>query len=180
MAELVLSPLLQLVLDKLASPLLEKLYDLFYLRGNIKKLQELLPTVQAFLEDAQKRQLTDKAVEIWVRKLKSIAYETEDLLDEIAVEKIMCEPRSGRRKELSTLIVPFDPSRHFLPLQPSKYLMPFKQSRNFFDLADKLPNKLKEFDKIVNELDLICKLRLWRDMLMVWCNEKKRDRVICY
>ena len=78
--QIVLSPVLQVVLDKLASPTLELLGNIWNLKGNIEKLQLSLPMVQALLEDAESQQAKNRAVEVWLSKLKDIAYEAEDLL----------------------------------------------------------------------------------------------------
>ncbi|CAK9145018.1 unnamed protein product [Ilex paraguariensis] len=134
MADLVLPLLLQVLVEKLASPFLEKFHDLFHLRENIKQLQASLPMVQGFLEDAQNRRATEQEVEDWMLKLKDIAFESEDLLDEIAVEIILCERRgSSISKQVRSL---------FLPYEPSKQL---------FDLICKLQNKLKELDEIAKK-----------------------------
>ncbi|KAI8024876.1 Disease resistance protein RGA2 [Camellia lanceoleosa] len=117
--------LLQIVIDKLASPLLEKLNDLCSLKENIGKLRQSLPLVLAFLEDAEKRQETEKTIEVWLLELKNVAYESEDLLDELTAEIMLCENHSRISDKVRNLL-PFEPSRHL------------------FDLAKELRNKLKE------------------------------------
>ncbi|PHT41698.1 hypothetical protein CQW23_20552 [Capsicum baccatum] len=130
MADLVLYPVLQVILEKLASPYVQKFHDLYHLRENIEKLQNTLPTARAFLDDAHKRQETDEHVENWLVKLKDVAYQSENLLDEFAAESVLCEHRTGKAKQVSTLFLPFEPSKHL------------------FDLAKMLPKKLKELDEI--------------------------------
>ncbi|THG08011.1 hypothetical protein TEA_029379 [Camellia sinensis var. sinensis] len=117
--------LLQIVIDKLASPLLEKLNDLCSLKENTGKLRQSLPLVLAFLEDAEKRQETEKAIEVWLLELKNVTYESEDLLDELTAEIMLCENHSRISDKVRNLL-PFEPSRHL------------------FDLAKELRNKLKE------------------------------------
>ncbi|PON39777.1 NB-ARC domain, LRR domain containing protein [Parasponia andersonii] len=78
--QIVLSPVLQVVLDKIASPTLEMLSNIWNLRGNLEKLQLTLPMVQALLEDAESKQASNGAVKVWLSKLKDIAYDAEDLL----------------------------------------------------------------------------------------------------
>ncbi|KAH7517700.1 hypothetical protein FEM48_Zijuj09G0092200 [Ziziphus jujuba var. spinosa] len=135
MAELALSPLLQVVFDRLASPLLGKLRDLYDLKKNFEKLQYSLPMILAFLEDAEERQVADKAVKIWLNKLKNVAYDSDDLLDELAAEITLCEIRSNitRGNKVSGL------------------LLPFKPSRRIFDVACELQEKLMVLDKITGE-----------------------------
>jgi hypothetical protein len=53
MAEMALSPLLQVVFDRLASPVITQLQNLFGLKQNYEKLQQSLPIIRDLLEDAE-------------------------------------------------------------------------------------------------------------------------------
>lgn len=117
-----LSPLLQIVFDRLASPVIAQLQDLFGLEQNYEKLQQSLPMIRDLLEDAEGQQETDGVVKEWLSKLKEAAYDTEDLLDELASEIILCEGSSSIGDQVRSFIFPFDPSqdlfhiaRHQLP-----------------------------------------------------------------
>uniref|UniRef100_A0A2N9IAI9 AAA+ ATPase domain-containing protein n=1 Tax=Fagus sylvatica TaxID=28930 RepID=A0A2N9IAI9_FAGSY len=48
----------------------------------VRKLEGNLRTVKAVLNDAEKRQATDEAVKLWLKKLEDISYEMDDVLDE--------------------------------------------------------------------------------------------------
>ena len=85
MADIVLSPVLQVILDKLTSPVLEKFGNIWDLKDNIQKLQNTLPMVQDLLEDAERQQSTNAAARIWVSKLKDVACEAEDLLLDLTI-----------------------------------------------------------------------------------------------
>ncbi|KAK9287230.1 hypothetical protein L1049_015643 [Liquidambar formosana] len=89
MADIVLSPLLQVIFDRLASPVLQKLGDSWDLKDNFQKLQGLLPIIQALLEDAEEQQVRNKAVRMWLSKLKDAADDAEDVLDELAVKGVL-------------------------------------------------------------------------------------------
>ncbi|MBA0775363.1 hypothetical protein Gotri_010515, partial [Gossypium trilobum] len=87
-ASLIVSPLLQVIYEKLAS----------YVNGvetpkvqkkNIKKLQDKLFIIQAVIQDAEERQLNDKRVKIWLSKLRDAAYDADDLLDEITTQPLL-------------------------------------------------------------------------------------------
>lgn len=133
MIDVVLSLLLQVVIEKLASPVLEKLRDLYNLRENIKKLQHSLPMVQALLEDAEKQQSTEETIKVWLLELKDVTYESEDLWDKLAAEITLCESRSSIKDQVHSFLLPFEPTR------------------NLFYLANKLQDKLKDLDEIVEE-----------------------------
>ncbi|XP_058078461.1 disease resistance protein RGA2-like isoform X1 [Magnolia sinica] len=88
MAEAVLSALLQVVFDKLASPILEEYGLLWGVRKEIENLSSTLSTIQAVLEDGEERQLKDKALQNWLGKLKDVAYDADDILDEFMMEAL--------------------------------------------------------------------------------------------
>lgn len=80
MADLLLSRVLDVIVDNLAAPVLEELDNLMDFKDNVRKLRSNLPMVQAVLEDAEEQQASNGAVRIWLSKLKEVAYEAESLL----------------------------------------------------------------------------------------------------
>ena len=80
-----LSASLQVLFDRMAS---RQVLD--FIRGQkligtlLKKLKINLLAVQAVLNDAEVKQITDPHVKEWVDELKDAVYDAEDLLDEIA------------------------------------------------------------------------------------------------
>ncbi|KAL6002016.1 hypothetical protein ACLOJK_040580 [Asimina triloba] len=88
MAEGALSVIVQMVFDKLASPILEEFGQLWGVRENIQNLRSTMSTILAVLEDAEKQQPRDKAVQDWLRKLKDAAYSANDVLDEFTTEAL--------------------------------------------------------------------------------------------
>ncbi|CAA3008557.1 disease resistance RGA3 [Olea europaea subsp. europaea] len=82
MAEIVLAPLLQIIFEKLANPVVQKFAEYWELEDRLKKLQRILPLVQAVIQDAEEQQATQKSARIWLSQLKDAAYKAEDLLEE--------------------------------------------------------------------------------------------------
>ncbi|BFG41335.1 hypothetical protein CerSpe_276090 [Prunus speciosa] len=80
-ASLVLSPALQVIFDRLASPALEKLAAIWGVEDNFHSLRDALMRTQAILQDAEEEQLTNKSVKLWLSNLKNAASDAEDLLD---------------------------------------------------------------------------------------------------
>ncbi|KAH9695787.1 hypothetical protein KPL71_022914 [Citrus sinensis] len=78
--------ILQVVLDNLNSLIKNELGLLHGVEKEMEKLSSTLSTIQAVLEDAEEKQLKDKALQNWLRKLKDAAYEVDDLLDEYKTE----------------------------------------------------------------------------------------------
>ncbi|OAY39397.1 hypothetical protein MANES_10G091700v8 [Manihot esculenta] len=67
MEEIFLSSVLQMIFDRVASPVLQRLGSIWVLEDNLKKLQQSLFKVQAVLEDAGDQQVTRNFdVIIWV------------------------------------------------------------------------------------------------------------------
>ncbi|GLT54496.1 hypothetical protein SLA2020_276880 [Shorea laevis] len=51
-------------------------------KKEIRKLTSALKSIEAVLDDAERRQLQEKAVEDWVDKLKDMSYDMDDVIDE--------------------------------------------------------------------------------------------------
>ncbi|KAK3220148.1 hypothetical protein Dsin_014118 [Dipteronia sinensis] len=56
----------------------------------VKKLTSNFQTIKSVLEDAECKQFKDKAVGVWLDKLKDVSYDMEDVLDEwnTAIQKL--------------------------------------------------------------------------------------------
>ncbi|XP_073225404.1 putative disease resistance RPP13-like protein 1, partial [Cicer arietinum] len=94
-----LSAFLQVLLDRLASP---QLVNFIY--GNkvdanlIQRLKNTLYAVEAVLNDAEQKQIIDKAVKNWLDDLKDALYIADDLLDHISTKSATTQ----NNKEVST------------------------------------------------------------------------------
>ncbi|KAL6269912.1 hypothetical protein ACE6H2_026823 [Prunus campanulata] len=86
-ASIVISPALQVIFDRLASPALQKLSDIWGVKDNRHNLQRALTRVQAILQDAEEQQLTNKSVRLWLSNLKNAASDAEDLLDSFIAQE---------------------------------------------------------------------------------------------
>ncbi|KAK4489716.1 hypothetical protein RD792_000350 [Penstemon davidsonii] len=64
----------------------------------MNKLSSTLTTIQAVLEDAEEKQLEDKAIRNWLCKLNDLTYEIDDILDECAIEVSKLEHKSNKAK----------------------------------------------------------------------------------
>ncbi|KAK4406203.1 hypothetical protein Sango_0626800 [Sesamum angolense] len=52
-------------------------------KKGLKKLQNSFLMIQDFLDDAEMQQVTNKAVKRWLKKLEAVAYDADDVLDEL-------------------------------------------------------------------------------------------------
>ncbi|KAL2898243.1 putative disease resistance RPP13-like protein 1 [Bienertia sinuspersici] len=91
MAEAFISVLLEVIVNKLlSSGGAESI--LKYVKGNkiddktIDDLKENLKLVHALLTDAQQRRIESEEYKIWVQELQDLAFDLEDILDELATD----------------------------------------------------------------------------------------------
>uniref|UniRef100_M1ACF6 Blight resistance protein RGA1 n=1 Tax=Solanum tuberosum TaxID=4113 RepID=M1ACF6_SOLTU len=77
---------LQILIDNITSFLEGELSLLFGFENEFENLSSGFSTIQAVLEDAQKKQLKDKAIKNWLQKLNAAAYKVDDILDECKYE----------------------------------------------------------------------------------------------
>ena len=78
--------LISVLLDQLASIIArEAEQEISLVVGvdeEIQRLEDNLRTVHAVLDDAEKKQVKERAVSLWLEKLKEVSYEMDDVLDE--------------------------------------------------------------------------------------------------
>ncbi|KAK1407011.1 hypothetical protein QVD17_38621 [Tagetes erecta] len=86
MAEVVLSALLPVIFDKLASAALKKIAIYKGIDVEIKKTQESLKDIQDLLADASDKEITNPRVKEWLNDLQHLAYDIDDILDGLAIQ----------------------------------------------------------------------------------------------
>ncbi|XP_031281364.1 putative disease resistance protein RGA3 [Pistacia vera] len=75
-----------ILLENLNSLIRKEVGLLWGIDKDMKKLSSLLSTIQAVLEDAEEKQVKNKALQNWLQKLKEAAYKVDDILDDCAAE----------------------------------------------------------------------------------------------
>ncbi|XP_042030388.1 putative disease resistance protein RGA1 isoform X3 [Salvia splendens] len=92
--------------------LVQNLINLFkdeysLLRGldeDAQQLQRTLGMIQAYLNDAEKKSITQDAVKIWLRELEAVAFDADNVLDEVSyhlLHKKVHKMKSSKDKVLS-------------------------------------------------------------------------------
>ncbi|KAJ1691071.1 hypothetical protein LUZ63_015226 [Rhynchospora breviuscula] len=74
----------------------------------LKNLMDLLTRIKATLNDAEEREIRDESVQLWLKELKRVAYDAEDVLDEYNYEVLRAQvearnaspPNSLKRKPI--------------------------------------------------------------------------------
>ncbi|XP_047339620.1 putative disease resistance protein RGA4 [Impatiens glandulifera] len=88
------------------APLIKDELSLFWsFKEEVQKLSSTLSSISAVLEDAERKnvQEKDKQTEDWLRKLKDVAYEVRDIMDECTFEDLRLQV-NRRNASSSTLI----------------------------------------------------------------------------
>ena len=128
-------PLLESLIEKLGSAIWNELGLLWGVKDDIRKLQGLLSTIGAVLEDAERRSISDGALRKWLKDLKDAAFDADDVLDEFQTEAM-------RRTEDTQKAMSREVRRFF----SSGNSVAFR-----FKMAHKIRELLKRFDEIAEE-----------------------------
>nr|CAD1829075.1 unnamed protein product [Ananas comosus var. bracteatus] len=88
---------------------------------DLKKLKCTLEAIESVLRDAERREVREESVKLWLRELKGVAYDADDVLDEFEYELLRSRrsfshppSKPGRKRkhgevqELATLPSPLD------------------------------------------------------------------------
>uniref|UniRef100_A0A0D9XAE8 NB-ARC domain-containing protein n=1 Tax=Leersia perrieri TaxID=77586 RepID=A0A0D9XAE8_9ORYZ len=102
-----------------------------------RKLERHLLAVQCMLGDAEEKSKTNPAVKRWMKDLRAIAYEADDVLDDFHYEALR------REAQISDSAIPKVPG-YFTPHRPLLFLL---------TMSKKLNNVLKKINDLVEEMN---------------------------
>ncbi|KDO65297.1 hypothetical protein CISIN_1g046918mg, partial [Citrus sinensis] len=149
MAEVIVST----ILEQLASILVEQTAaEVRLISGaeeEVENLHRRFHLIKAVVEDAEKRQMKENAVRVWLDDLKHASYDMEDVLDEwnTAIRKLQMK-RSSRDTNASQPVRTVRPSF----IIPSYWFSPGQLVRRH-DIATKIKNVDKKVDNIVRDIN---------------------------
>ncbi|CAL5330706.1 unnamed protein product [Camellia sinensis] len=86
--EIFLAAFIQVLFEKLASTVLLKFPHQEQVHTLFKKWSGELKEIQAFLDDAEEKQIKNSRVKMWLEDLTDLAYDLDDILDEFATEAL--------------------------------------------------------------------------------------------
>ncbi|XP_038974023.1 putative disease resistance protein At1g50180 [Phoenix dactylifera] len=94
-------PLVSRVVSQLANLLAQEAAFLSGVRDQVEWVETELHLLQGFLKDADSRKKRgDARMEIWIRQMRGVAYEVEDIIDRV---KFMAERQRQRRGFMGTI-----------------------------------------------------------------------------
>lgn len=97
-----ISALVHSVVDVISSTLFMKFSDKDKVSSELKKWQKLLLNINASLEDAEEKQTRSGSVKLWLSDLRDIAYDAEDIIDELTFEALRRQIMEDTGSSLST------------------------------------------------------------------------------
>ncbi|KAL6311098.1 hypothetical protein AAG906_029202 [Vitis piasezkii] len=98
MAEQIPFSVVENVLSSLGSSVVQKIGSVYGVRRELTKLEETLGTLKAVLLDAEDHLEKSHAVKDWVKRLKGVVYDVDDLLDDFATYRLQ---RGGLVRQVS-------------------------------------------------------------------------------
>ncbi|MFS7903086.1 putative P-loop containing nucleoside triphosphate hydrolase [Helianthus anomalus] len=88
LAEIFIGAFITVLFEKLASADLITIARSAGIYSELDKWNNTLSQIQAVLVDASHKHIKDKSVQLWLNKLQHLAYEMDDVLDDLATEAI--------------------------------------------------------------------------------------------
>jgi hypothetical protein len=126
------------VLEKLASLAYEEFRLVLYVKRDLRELNRTMSTIKAVLLDAEEKQASNHALSGWLRQLKDLFYEAEDVLDEVECEVL--------RKQVLR-----------------KYGRTSREVRDFFPCCSPLAFRFQLGHKIKDIRERLCKIAADKD-----------------
>ncbi|KAL4567541.1 hypothetical protein LXL04_023128 [Taraxacum kok-saghyz] len=141
MAERVLSAFLTAAFEKLASEALKRIARSKGIDLELKKLKRSLNQVQDLLNDAYQKEITNKVVKRWLNSLQQLAYDIDDVLDDLATEALHQELTQD--SEATTSLV-----RKLIPTCCTNFSLSTKMQSKLDNLTINLQELVEEKDNL--------------------------------
>ncbi|GMP42217.1 hypothetical protein CsSME_00012033 [Camellia sinensis var. sinensis] len=103
----------------------------------------MLSQIEAFLIDAEEKQLTDRAVNLWLDDLQDLAYDLDDLVDEFAAEALQHKLKAKQPQASSSKVWNLIPN-----FKPRDVLFNFKMKSKIEEINTRLHNSFEQCSKL--------------------------------
>ncbi|CDP03413.1 unnamed protein product [Coffea canephora] len=121
MADAVLGSTTQVLVQTAINSASEQIGQFVGFKKDLQKLKDTLTEIQAFLSDAEKKQVTENSAKLWLENLERVAFDAENLLDDFNYEMIRREVEirnQMKRKKINMDLISIHERRMKLGLQP--------------------------------------------------------------
>ncbi|KAJ0860770.1 putative P-loop containing nucleoside triphosphate hydrolase, leucine-rich repeat domain superfamily [Helianthus annuus] len=108
MAEAAAAALVKVIFEKLADEAFKRYARSQNIHSELKQLGSTLSQIQALLNDASHKEITDESVRLWLTSLQHLAYDIDDVLDDVATEAMHREltPESEASTSMVRKLIP--------------------------------------------------------------------------
>ncbi|KAL7611109.1 hypothetical protein Lser_V15G13830 [Lactuca serriola] len=141
MAEIVLSAFFSVLFEKLASDSLKKFTRLKGIDSEIKKLKRSLNQIKFLLHDASRKEITDESVKEWLNGLQHLAYDIDDLLDDLETEAMHRELTKERGASINVV-------RNLIPTCCTNFSVSTSMHSKLDDITTKLQELFEEKENL--------------------------------
>ncbi|KAF5775760.1 putative virus X resistance protein-like, coiled-coil [Helianthus annuus] len=86
MAETITTELVKILFQKLSDEAFKRIARAQGIHNELKELKTTLSRIQDLLNDASQKEVTHKSVKSWLNALQHLAYDIDDVLDDLATE----------------------------------------------------------------------------------------------
>uniref|UniRef100_A0A251SXW2 Putative NB-ARC n=1 Tax=Helianthus annuus TaxID=4232 RepID=A0A251SXW2_HELAN len=105
MAETLANELLKVLVKKLTDEAFKRVARAHGIYNELKELKKTLSRIQDLLQDASQKEVTHKSVKEWLNALQHLAYDIDDVLDDVATEAMRRELTLQQEPAASTSMV---------------------------------------------------------------------------
>ncbi|CAL5439034.1 unnamed protein product [Camellia sinensis] len=142
LAQIFLSGFIKLLFEKMTSFASSKLPAFEGIDTQLTNWTKMLRQIEAVLIDAEEKQMTVPAVNLWLDDLQDLAYDLDDLVDEFATEalqhKLKAKPRQASSSKVWNLIPNF---------KPTDVIFNFKMKSKIEEINTRLHNSFEQCSK---------------------------------
>ncbi|KAJ0860833.1 putative virus X resistance protein-like, coiled-coil [Helianthus annuus] len=138
---------LKIIFEMLADEALKKYAHSQGIHSQLKKLRVMLVQIVDLLNDASRKEITDQSVKEWMNEIQHLAYDIDDVLDDVATDAIhpeLTQESSGASTSRLRKLIP-------------AFLKKSSSSHRLSPKLDSITNKLHHLLKQKSDLGLIVK-----------------------
>ncbi|KAI3445064.1 hypothetical protein Pfo_001729 [Paulownia fortunei] len=139
--ELFLSAFIQVLFQQLASGATMALARREKVESHFRKLSQSLSIIQAVLDDAEEKQLMEKSVKVWLEGLRDLAYDLDDILDEITTRALI-QDSEGIQHNKTSMVWKFIPTCS--SYTPGALVSNYKMMSKIKDITNRLQFIVKQ------------------------------------
>ncbi|CAL5331156.1 unnamed protein product [Camellia sinensis] len=138
-----LSASVKLLFEKMSSFASSKLPTFEGIGTQLSNWTNMLRQIEALLVDAEEKQLTDRAVNLWLDDLQDLAYDLDDLVDEFATEALRQSLKAKLPQASSSKV--WNPIPNF---KPRDVVFNFKMRSKIEGINTRLHNSFEQCSKL--------------------------------